>query len=95
MANHPFGGILSAALSLISRSVGVTDHSALRSPDFPLADKSASDRLTNSCVLFKFRVFNEYSNTPSSNIMRIFHCGTRFEANEFFSGVSPEWAAHL
>ncbi len=49
MENHPFGGLFSAALSLISRSVGVTDHSALRSPDFPLADKSASDRLTNSC----------------------------------------------
>lgn len=34
--SQPFGGILSAALSLILRSVGVTDRSALRSPDFPL-----------------------------------------------------------
>ena len=31
------GGILSAALALTSRPVGVTDHPALRSPDFPLA----------------------------------------------------------
>ena len=29
------GGLLSVALSLASRPVGVTDHSALRSPDFP------------------------------------------------------------
>ena len=36
----PFGGMLSVALSLISRPVGVTDHPALRSPDFPLANKS-------------------------------------------------------
>ena len=33
----PFGGMLSVALSLTFRSVGVTDHPALRSPDFPLA----------------------------------------------------------
>jgi len=56
MASHPFGGLFSAALSLISRSVGVTDHSALRSPDFPLADKSASDRLTNSCFEISFQL---------------------------------------
>jgi len=29
------GGLLSAALSLALRPVGVTDHPALRSPDFP------------------------------------------------------------
>ena len=33
---RPFGGMLSAALSLTLRLVGVTDRSALRSPDFPL-----------------------------------------------------------
>ena len=31
------GGLLSVALSLASRPVGVTDHSVLGSPDFPLA----------------------------------------------------------
>jgi hypothetical protein len=30
-----FGGLLSVALSLTSRPVGVTDHSVLRCPDFP------------------------------------------------------------
>ena len=35
---NPFGGLLSVALALISRSVGVTDLLALRSPDFPLAE---------------------------------------------------------
>jgi len=34
--NWPFGGLLSVALSLIFRSVGVTDHPVLWSPDFPL-----------------------------------------------------------
>ncbi len=33
------GGLLSAALSLTSRPVAVSDHPALRSPDFPPADK--------------------------------------------------------
>ena len=33
----PFGGLFSVALSLILRSVGVTDHPVLQSPDFPLA----------------------------------------------------------
>ena len=33
---HPFGGLFSVALSLTLRPVGVTDHSALWSPDFPL-----------------------------------------------------------
>ncbi|SMP49002.1 hypothetical protein SAMN06265222_102488 [Neorhodopirellula lusitana] len=33
--NQPFGGLLSAALSLTSRPVDVIDHPALRSPDFP------------------------------------------------------------
>ena len=35
-SEEPFGGILSVALSLIFRPVGVTDHPVLRSPDFPL-----------------------------------------------------------
>ena len=34
------GGILSVALSLASRPVGVTDHLILRSPDFPLVANS-------------------------------------------------------
>ena len=34
------GGLLSAALSLVSRPVGVTDHPVLRSPDFPPVSKS-------------------------------------------------------
>ena len=38
-----YGGLLSAALSLTLRPVGVTDHPALWSPDFPLASR-ASDR---------------------------------------------------
>ena len=33
----PAGGLLSVALSLTSRPVGVTHHRALRSPDFPPA----------------------------------------------------------
>ncbi len=37
------GGLLSVALSLTSRPVGVTDHPALRSPDFPLACEQTSD----------------------------------------------------
>ncbi len=32
---EPFGGLLSAALSLASRPVDVIDHPVLRSPDFP------------------------------------------------------------
>ncbi len=38
------GGLLSVALSLTSRPVGVTDHPALRCPDFPLAIDLTSDR---------------------------------------------------
>jgi len=34
----PAGGLLSVALSLTLRPVGVTHHRALRSPDFPPAD---------------------------------------------------------
>ena len=45
---HHVGGLFSVALSRTSRSVGVTDHPVLRSPDFPLVDCSTSDRLTNS-----------------------------------------------
>ena len=45
------GGLLSAALALILRSVGVTDHPVLRSPDFPLAAFTASDRLVHSVLL--------------------------------------------
>ena len=41
--------MLSVALSLILRPVGITDHPALRSPDFPLANKFASDHLTSEC----------------------------------------------
>ena len=50
--NVPFGRMLSVALSLILRPVGITDHPALRSPDFPLANKFASDHLTS---VFQFR----------------------------------------
>jgi hypothetical protein len=55
MANHQTGGLLSVALSLISRSVGVTDHPVLWSPDFPLVDESTSDRLTNSILMLMSR----------------------------------------
>ena len=41
--NRPFGGLLSVALSLIFRSVGVTDHPVLRSPDFPLVTEVTSE----------------------------------------------------
>jgi hypothetical protein len=34
----PSGGLLSVALSLTSRSVGVTHHHVLRCPDFPLVE---------------------------------------------------------
>jgi len=34
--NFPIGGLFSVALSLSSRTVGVTHHRVLRSPDFPL-----------------------------------------------------------
>ncbi len=34
-SDQPFGGLLSAALSLISQSVDVIDHPVLWSPDFP------------------------------------------------------------
>ena len=40
----PDGGLLSVALSLTSRSVGVTHHPALRSPDFPPAAGLATRR---------------------------------------------------
>ena len=51
------GGVLSAALSLTSRSVGVTDNPVLWSPDFPLgATKAApSDRPTHSLTERKDR----------------------------------------
>ena len=45
------GGLFSVALSLTSRSVGVTDHPVLWSPDFPLVAETTSDRLTNSAYL--------------------------------------------
>ncbi len=46
------GGLLSAALSLISRPVSVTDHPVLWSPDFPLgaAEATPSDRPIHSLV---------------------------------------------
>ncbi len=44
------GGLLSAALSLTSRSVGVTDNPVLWSPDFPLdtTEAASSDHPTHS-----------------------------------------------
>ncbi len=77
------GGLFSVALSLISRPVGVTDHPALRSPDFPLVNKSTSDRLTNSvldsndtqegkkvqqCTLFCPRCFSEKRKLNTSRL---------------------------
>ena len=51
------GGLLSAALSLTSRSVGVADHPVLRSPDFPLVTAKAitSDRPAHSLAASKDR----------------------------------------
>ena len=43
------GGMLSVALSLASRPVGVTDHLVLWSPDFPLAAR-AETRATSDCL---------------------------------------------
>ena len=40
-ANRPSGGLFSVALSLSLRTVGVTHHLALRSPDFPPAANAA------------------------------------------------------
>jgi len=42
------GGILSVALSLSSRTVGVTHHCVLRSPDFPPRDESRGGRSAHS-----------------------------------------------
>jgi len=42
------GGLLSAALSLASRPVGVTDHPVLWSPDFPLAAPKRDQRPSSS-----------------------------------------------
>ena len=44
------GGIFSVALSVDSHLPGVTWHSALWSPDFPLFVKTKSDCLTNSVI---------------------------------------------
>jgi hypothetical protein len=53
--SRPTGGLLSVALSLTSRPVGVTHHRALRSPDFPPADRcnapAASDRPVRSSTV--------------------------------------------
>ena len=43
-AGCPAGGLLSVALSLTSRPVGVTHHCALWSPDFPPVDSAGSPR---------------------------------------------------
>ena len=52
------GGLLSAALSLTSRPVSVTDHPVLWSPDFPLGTTKAapSDRPIHSLAEGKNRV---------------------------------------
>ena len=42
------GGVLSVALSLTSRSVGVTDHPVLRCPDFPLVACTTSGHPVDS-----------------------------------------------
>jgi len=49
------GGLLSAALSLTSRPVGVTDHPVLWSPDFPLGTTKAvpSDHPTHSLATIR------------------------------------------
>ena len=39
--------LVSVALFVVSRRLGVTQHPALRSPDFPLAVSHASDCLAN------------------------------------------------
>ncbi len=54
----PFGGLLSVALSLALRLVGVTDRSALRSPDFPLLKIINSDHLANRglCIVKRSRL---------------------------------------
>ncbi len=43
-----YGGLLSAALSMGSRPPGVTWHLVLWSPDFPLTNHHARDRLADS-----------------------------------------------
>ena len=43
-----YGGLLSAALSMGSRPPGITWHLVLWSPDFPLTNHHASDRLADS-----------------------------------------------
>ena len=48
--------LVSVALFVASRRLGVTQHPALRSPDFPLAVSHASDCLANSAaILAQFR----------------------------------------
>ncbi len=42
---NPFGGLLSVALSLVSRPVCVTDHPVLRSPDCPLVAVDGAEQV--------------------------------------------------
>ena len=52
------GGLFSVALSVVSRHLGVTQHSALWSSDFPLARK-ASDRLVHSSLQLRIFIYSQ------------------------------------
>ena len=56
------GGVFSVALSLGSRRVGVTNHRALPSPDFPPADSMAMQAI--AFARFVLRIFSDPTRAP-------------------------------
>ena len=54
------GGLLSAALSLALRPVGVTDHRALRSPDFPPICLTVNQRPSVPLLIPRFSIAGCY-----------------------------------
>ncbi len=69
----PAGGVFSVALSLILRSVGVTHHPALWSPDFPPAGRTrrrlpgdrTPRRIADCTLRMGYRVSRRSDNVPS------------------------------
>ena len=70
------GGLLSAALSLFSRTVGVTHHRLLWSPDFPPATEVTSDRPTHSAIKLYSLLKNRHNQFTSGSLNSLILGGT-------------------
>ena len=79
--SEPFGGILSVALSLVSRPVDVIDHPVLWSPDFPPA--ASSERSPHPLTMFNRMIDSGQPGKVQSISVRHFAISSSLRKFEF------------